>query len=45
MQTSNDDRIAYRPAEAARLLGISRSAIYEAMARGEIVGRKLGVIG
>jgi excisionase family DNA binding protein len=36
------NRIAYRPAEAAEIIGISRSSIYELFASGELPARKLG---
>jgi excisionase family DNA binding protein len=29
-----DDRLAYRPTEAARIIGVSRSRIYDLMAEG-----------
>lgn len=31
-----DNRVAYRPAEAAEMLSISRSRIYELLATGEL---------
>lgn len=34
--------LAYRPLDAARVLGISRAKPYQLMDEGEIVGRKLG---
>lgn len=36
------ERIAYRPAEAADVFGISRAMLYELIARGDIPARKLG---
>lgn len=36
------DRLAYRPQEAADVMGVSRQTIYRAMERGELRGRKLG---
>ena len=36
------DRLAYRPAEAAEAMGVSRDTIYRAMERGELRGRKIG---
>ncbi|WP_184681584.1 helix-turn-helix domain-containing protein [Pseudomonas fluvialis] len=43
MQTSlNTSNLAVGPDEAARLTGHTRSAIYEAIARGEIVSFKSG---
>lgn len=36
------DAIAYRPNEAARVSGISRSRLYELIASGEIPAKKLG---
>jgi len=42
VSTPTDDRIAYRPAEAARALGISRALIYEFMADGTIAYRQVG---
>jgi excisionase family DNA binding protein len=35
-------RLAYGPAEAAALLGISRARLYELMAAGDIPSMKLG---
>ncbi len=35
------DCLAYRPADAAAALGISRSRLYELMAAGKITGRKI----
>ena len=35
------DLLAYRPADAAAALGISRSRLYELMAAGKITGRKI----
>jgi excisionase family DNA binding protein len=35
-------RIAYRPREAAKALGISHAQLYILMARGEIPARKMG---
>ena len=34
--------LAYRPADAAEVLGISRAKLCQLMDEGEIVGRKLG---
>jgi excisionase family DNA binding protein len=34
--------VAYRPAEAGRAIGVSRSRIYELLAQGELTARKLG---
>lgn len=34
--------IAYRPKEAAALLGVSRSTIYEMIAEGKIRAKKIG---
>jgi excisionase family DNA binding protein len=42
VSTPTVDRIAYRPAEAAAALGISRSRIYELMAEGHIAYRQIG---
>lgn len=42
--TTADAPIAYRPREAARILGIGRSRFYELLAAGEIRARKLGHI-
>lgn len=36
------DRIAYRPPEAGRLLGVGRNRIYELIASGEIPAVRLG---
>ena len=36
-----DERLAYRPAEAARVLGCSRDTIYKLLAAGELRGWKL----
>ena len=33
--------LAYRPADAAKVLGISRAKLYQIMDEGRIVGRKL----
>jgi excisionase family DNA binding protein len=38
------DRIAYRPAEAAAALGLSRSRVYELMAEGVIAYRQIGSV-
>ena len=35
-------RLAYGPAEAAHLLGVSRAMLYELMTRGEIASLKIG---
>ncbi len=35
-------RLAYRPQEAANMLGVSRSTIYQMVAEGRLVSRKLG---
>ncbi|MEP6598676.1 MAG: helix-turn-helix domain-containing protein [Actinomycetota bacterium] len=37
-----EDRLAYRPEEAFRLLGIGRSAGYAAIAAGALPARKVG---
>jgi excisionase family DNA binding protein len=37
-----DDRLAYRPTEAAKALGVSRSQIYELMAQGVLPYAQLG---
>jgi excisionase family DNA binding protein len=37
-----DAAIAYRPREAAQVLGVSRAKLYELIAAGEIRPRKLG---
>lgn len=37
------DRLAYRPADAAAALGISRSRLYELMSAGKITGRKISL--
>ena len=42
MSTLAEPAIAYRPREAAQLLGLGRSRIYELIASGEIRARKLG---
>jgi excisionase family DNA binding protein len=39
---TDSETLAYRPREAARILGCSRSRIYELLAAGEIRGHKLG---
>lgn len=36
------DALAYRPAEAVRVSGISRSRLYELIASGDIPAKKLG---
>ena len=42
MDPSQVERILYRPAEAAKAIGISRSRIYELIARGEIPSIRVG---
>jgi excisionase family DNA binding protein len=37
------ERIAYKPSDAAKAIGISRGQLYILMARGEIPARKMGV--
>jgi len=37
-----EDRIAYRPLEAAKMLGIGKSKVYELMARKELPSIRLG---
>ena len=37
-----DSRLSYRPADAARLLGISREQIFRLLERGELRGFKIG---
>ena len=36
------DRLAYRPSEVARVLGLSRSKTYELIATGELPSMKIG---
>jgi excisionase family DNA binding protein len=36
------ERVAYRPEEAARVLGVSRDTIFKLLASGELGGWKLG---
>lgn len=36
------DRLAYRPQEAADVMGVSKSTIERAMERGELRGRRIG---
>lgn len=38
----NDERLAYAPAEAARLIGYSRSGFYLLLSSGELPSFKLG---
>ena len=38
------ERLAYRPAEAATALGISRSRIYELITEGRLTKRKIGKV-
>ena len=42
MEPSKVERILYRPAEAAEAIGISRSRIYELIARGETPSIRVG---
>jgi excisionase family DNA binding protein len=39
-----DTPLAYRPRDAARILGIGRSLLYELIAAGKITTRKLGAV-
>jgi excisionase family DNA binding protein len=39
---NNYERLAYAPAEAARLIGYSRSGFYLLLSRGEVPSFKLG---
>jgi excisionase family DNA binding protein len=41
-QPTSNDRLAYSIDETARLLSISRRHVYELIAEGRLVGRKLG---
>ncbi len=41
-RTSDDDRLAYTEAEAAKLLGIATHQLRDARLRGEIVSTRLG---
>jgi excisionase family DNA binding protein len=42
MSLTTSDRLAYSPAEAAELIGISRAGLYQLMAAGSITSVKLG---
>jgi excisionase family DNA binding protein len=42
MSAVTDAPIAYRPRDAALVLGVSRSRLYELIAAGEITARKCG---
>jgi excisionase family DNA binding protein len=37
-----EERLLYRPEEAAQVLGLSRARLYELMARGEVRSVKIG---
>lgn len=39
--TTPNDTATYRPAEVARILGVSLDTVYEALRSGELPGRKL----
>ena len=39
---ANRNRKLYTPAEAAELLGVGRSTVYELIARGELPGTRVG---
>jgi excisionase family DNA binding protein len=42
--TIDGDAIAYRPRDAARVLGIGRSLLYELLSSGQIRSRKFGQV-
>jgi excisionase family DNA binding protein len=42
MVSETAERLAYRPDEAARVLGCSRDTVYKLLASGELKGWKLG---
>lgn len=39
---TNDDRLAFSVADAARMIGMGRSTVYAAIAAGDLKARKLG---
>lgn len=40
--TISPERLCFSPADAAKMLGIGRSTLFDLLARGEIRARKLG---
>ncbi len=42
MQAKNTDRILYNAEEIARMMGLSRGFVYQAIARGELASVRLG---
>jgi excisionase family DNA binding protein len=40
--TPEDNRLAYSPSEAAELIGIGRTSVYDLLSGGELAGRKIG---